>query len=161
MKKSIFIAIAMAGIFTGFTTTTTAAVGHSLPASIAPAFNSRYPQAKIKNWKMIGDRCRIEFRDNRNKCAAYYSTNGRWIKTEISIPWTKDLPPAVRTALQKDGYASWYVDGIKEVQTPGEPLYVLHIDNGPSLDAKHYDAFKKDMIVSFTQDGVLRESQSI
>ena len=72
---------------------------------------------------------------------------------------SKDLPLPVRESLLNDGYGSYYIDAIKEIVSAGQPVYVLHIDDGPSLDAYHYDAFKKDYKLSFAQNGVLKDKQ--
>ena len=161
MKRIILTAIAVIGVFSSFTSRTDPDGKKALPQNIAPSFAAKYPNAKIKKWEMRNEQYIVDFTDDRNKCAAYYSPGGGWIKTEVSIPWTKDLPMAVRKSVQNSGYGQWRVDGIKEVMTAGQPLYVLHVDDGDSLDSDHYDAFKKDYMLSFTADGILKDKEKI
>ena len=128
-----------------------------LPPAIAASLQAKYANARIKKWEMQGDEYVVNFIDNKKKCTAYYSSGGRWIKTEITLPWTRDLPQSVKTGLQLNGYEAYHVDGIKEVLSKGQPEYVLHVDDGDLLDADHYDAFRRDYRLSFSQNGILKE----
>jgi hypothetical protein len=160
--KAILTAIVMIGLLSSFTLRYHTPGGKKqLPKVIAPSFSAKYPQAKIRNWKCSGDEYIVRYEEGKDKCAAYFSTGGQWIKTEYTIPWTRDLPQAVRTSIQNNGYGIWYVDGIKKVETAGRLLYVLHVDDGSTLDSDHYDAFRDDYLLTFTPDGVLTEKVSI
>jgi hypothetical protein len=129
--------------------------GRQLPNKIAVSFDSRYPQAHRKGWEMQQDLCKIDFVNDRRKSSAWYTADGQWVRTEVKIPWMKDLPQQVRNSVDRSPYTSWYVDNIREEISGKGILYVLHVDDGNSLDSDHYDAFRKDRILSYTADGTL------
>ena len=154
-KTLMLTAIIVTGVFSSFTQPPDFGGRKSLPKIIAPSFSAKYPEAKLKNWEMLNDEYVVRYINEKSKCTAFFSSGGQWIRTETSIPWTKDLPQAVRTGIQNSGYGTCYVDAIRKVQTAGRLLYVLHVDDGSTLDADHYDAFREDWLLSFTPDGVL------
>jgi hypothetical protein len=149
MKKILFplLGIALAFSFTG---------KRVLPPTIAAGLNARYPNAKIKSWEMANDQYRIKITTDRNKEVAFFSTDGKWLRTEKHLALTKDLPPAVKRGFRQSGYAAWKIDKISEVSAPDEPLrYVLDVDDGNQLDSWHYDAFKEEFLLYFDRDGVI------
>ncbi|HMI01190.1 MAG TPA: hypothetical protein VK541_01835 [Pedobacter sp.] len=158
LLRAILTAMAVTGIF-GFTRGPLVTGNKELPASIASSFSAKYANARVKKWKQRDSEYLVNFTMDKKKCLAFYTCGGEWIKTEISLPLSKDLPLPVRESLLNDGYGSYYIDAIKEIVSAGQPVYLLHIDDGPSLDADHYDAFKKDYKLSFAQNGVLKDKQ--
>lgn len=150
--KKIFLpllGIAFAFAFTG---------KKDLPPNIAATLTARYPNAKIKSWELTNDSYKVKFRTGRNKEVSYFSTNGQWLRTEKHIGLTRDLPAAVRHGFTNSAYAAWKVEEIREVSAPEGPIrYVLDIDNGNELDSWHYDAFKKELLLTFDRDGSLLE----
>jgi len=156
--RTILTTVAITGIFS-FTRPHQGTSNKELPASIASSFSAKYANARIKKWEQRDSEYLVNFTNGKKKCLAFYTSSGQWIKTEIALPWSKDLPLSVRESLQAHGYGSCYIDGIKEVVSAGQPVYVLHVDDGPLLDADHYDAFKKNYRLSFAQNGVLKDQQ--
>ena len=156
--KAILTVVAVIGIFS-FTSKTDLSGKRALPPKVASSFTAKYANARIKKWEKRGDEYMLNFMNDERKCVAFYSFDGGWIRTEISLPWSKDLPLPVQKSLQNNGYGNCYIDGIKEVLSAGRLFYVLHVDDGPSLDADHYDAFKQNYRLIFSQDGVMSEKQ--
>ena len=149
MKKIFFslIGIVMLFSFTG---------KGSLPKNIEVKINSRYPNAHIRGWEMKNEEYVIEVMQYGKKLMAWYSNGGNWIKTEEHIPLSKDLPLAVKRGFDNSEYVSWHIDNIKVVSMKNaSPVYVIHVDNGDKLDSDHYDAMKKDVLLSFDTEGVL------
>jgi hypothetical protein len=161
MKKLMLTAMVVIAIFSSFTPSTESGGKKQLPKIIAPSFFAKYPEARLRSWEMIGDEYVVRYVDEKSKCAAYFSSDGQWIKTQSHIPWTKDLPESVRRSILNNGYGRWFVDGITKVQTPGQILYVLHVDDGSTLDSEHYDTFRDDYLLTFTPEGALTEKVSI
>jgi hypothetical protein len=158
--NAIFTAITAIGVL-GFPFHSNASSKKNLPAAVASSFSSKYGNTRIKKWSTKEGEYFIRFINGKQKCVAFYTSDGVWQKTEIALSWAKDLPLPVRDSIEKDGYAAYRVDGIKEVLSRGQPLYVLHIDDGPSLDADHYDAFKEDYILSFSSEGILKDKREM
>ncbi|HVU99067.1 MAG TPA: PepSY-like domain-containing protein [Puia sp.] len=149
MKKILLplLGIALAFSFTG---------KKLLPATIAAGVNAKYPGAKIKGWEIVNDRYKIKITADRSKEVTWFSTDGKWLRTEKHLGLTKDLPAAVKHGFRHSGYADWKIDDISEVSSPDEPLrYRLDIDNGTQLDSWHYDAFKKEVLLYFDRNGVI------
>jgi hypothetical protein len=130
--------------------------GVNVPDQVTAAFTAKYPQAEHKDWKIAMAGYKAEFKLNHKKYTAFYATDGTWLKSETKLGWTWDMPSAVKTALRKGKYASYYVDEIKEVKTAGETQYVLTIDNhgGSTLATEGYGAWEDYQIV-FENNGVL------
>ena len=127
-----------------------------LPASIAHKFSDKYPNAKIRNWEMRDDQYVVKFTEDRSKCMSYFTSGGKWIRTEKLVPLSKDLPPAVRKGFNNSGYADWHIDRIREVTSiDAQPMYVLHIDDGDKLDSWHIDALESNYLIWFSSDGTL------
>jgi hypothetical protein len=82
----------------------------------------------------------------------YYKTKN----AIINLSWTSNVPVAVKTALKKGKYASYYVNGIKEVKTLGETRYVLTIDNhgGSTMATEGYGSWE-DYRITFDTNGAL------
>ena len=154
--KKIFLpllGIALAFSFTG---------KKDLPPNIAASVNTRFPNAKIKRWQMMNDSYKIKLTANRNKEVTWFSTDGKWLRTEKHLGLTKDLPVPVKQGFQQSGYADWKVENISEISTPGQPLrYALQIDNSTELDSWHVDAFKNQLVLYFDRDGRIIEKKPV
>jgi hypothetical protein len=131
MKNTILVLFVMLHAITS-----NAGTKHSkkeVPADVLQSFSKQYSSKHVKKWRVENDTCIARFTMSRRKCKAYYLVNGDWIKTEIKIPWTKDLPKAVKAGWGKTPYAGGYVNGVKQVISPGKNLYVIaiHYEDGP------------------------------
>src|SRR5579872_466403 len=104
-----------------------------VPEAALTSFSKQYPQQSAKKWEVRHDTCIAEFNMSKRKQSAYYFANGGWIKTETRIPWTKDLPDAVKNSWNQCAFASWRIDKIDEVQTGNKNTYtmVVYQDCGP------------------------------
>jgi hypothetical protein len=114
------------------------------------------PIAKLKDWKITNAGYKAEFKLNHRKCTAVYAADGALLKSETNLGRTQDMPLAVKTALRKGEFASYYVDDIKEVKTTGEIHYVLTINNhsGSTMATEGYGAWEDYQIV-FDSNGAL------
>jgi hypothetical protein len=136
-------------------------VSGNIPKDIVQAFSKTYPAAHVKHWKMDSGNYAAEFLTDKKKAFAVYSPGGQWLNTTIKIRFTKNLPDAVKTALSNSKYNNWYVDEIKELQSPNNHLFLVYVNNGSLLDSDHYDAFKEDYLLYFDADGKLMRSEEL
>jgi hypothetical protein len=132
-----------------------------VPQKIITAFETKYPSAMIRSWKINPDGYAAEFMIDKKKYTAHYSPDADWTKTETKVRWTWKLPPAVKNALYHCEYASWYVNEIKAVNTPGEQFYEIHVNDGNKLDADHHDAFTEDFLLRFSVTGELIKKEKL
>jgi hypothetical protein len=126
-----------------------------VPQQVATAFNTRFPAGHLKKWELRKEGYIATFRQDGKKYFAYYAADGAWKGTESPIKWTKNLPSAVKTGWGNSGYRAWYVRDIKRIETPEQPLYALHVDNGVLLDANHHDAYLEEYVLFFNEKGDL------
>ena len=155
MKRIIKAVIILIGL--GFTINAHAAKSDAnVPDKVTTAFIAKYPQAELKDWKITKTGYKAEFKLNHQKYIAVYASDGTWLKSETKLNRTGNLPVIVKTALKKGKYASYYVDGIKEVKTSGETQYVLTIDNhgGLTMATEGYGSWE-DYRITFDTNGAL------
>lgn len=152
MKK--VIVLLMAVIFSA-TTIVLADTTVVVPAAVSAAFANRFPAGRLLKWEQRTQGYIAVFRQDGKKLFAYYEADGTWKGTETPVKWTKNLPPAVRQGWVNSGYGTWYVEDIKRIEQPDEPLYVFHLDNSPLLDADRKDAFFEEWLLFFNGKGDL------
>lgn len=126
-----------------------------VPQVVLTAFTNRFPSAQIRDWQQRPEGYIADFKLSGQKLFAYYAADGTWKGTESPIKWTKNLPLAVREGWKNSGYGAWYVEDIKKIDQPEGPLYVLHVDNGVTLDSDHHDAFFEEYVIFFNETGQL------
>jgi len=126
-----------------------------VPQVVLTAFNTRFPGARIHDWQQRPEGFIADFKLSGKKLFAYYAADGAWKGTEAAIKWTKNLPAAVREGWKNSDYGAWYVEDIKKIDQPEGPLYALHINNGPTLDSNHADAFHEEYVIFFNEAGQL------
>jgi hypothetical protein len=127
-----------------------------LPQKIATVFDGKYPGAKVTGWSLRQQEYVVNFVRDKEKCIAYYSTDGSWAKTETRIPWLKDLPAPVRTAFANSTYRQYYVGTLKKVEDPsGALLYRIRVAENVAYDVN--DDFRRDYILYYTPDGQLKD----
>lgn len=162
MKKlTIKTVIILIGL--GFTMNADAANGNvNIPDQVTAAFNAKYPQAELKDWKMAKAGYKADFKLNHQKYTAVYASDGTWLTSETELNRIGNLPQAVKTALKKGKYASYYVDEIKEVLTAGETKYVLKVDNhgGSTMATEGYGAWE-DYRITFDGNGTLTDVKEL
>jgi hypothetical protein len=126
-----------------------------VPQPVVTAFTNRFPNAQLKKWEQRKEGYIADFRLSGKKIFAYYASDGTWKGTETPIKWTKNLPAAVKEGWKNSGYYAWYVLDIKKIETPEQPLYTLHVNNGSLLDSDHHDAFLEEYVLFFSEKGEL------
>lgn len=131
----------VAGFFSGIMITRAEKPRVTPPLAVRSAFDSRFPDAKVKQWseRRQGqkDTYTASFRMNGKTLFAYYDADGTWEGTGMPLKWSKDLPANVRTAWRKSDYASWKIMDLKKIRTADRTLYQLHLNN--SLEDHSHD----------------------
>jgi len=120
---------------------------NSVPKPVQAAFSTQFPPATLKKWEVRKEGYIAVFKLGSQKKYAYYNHDGKWVATETRVKRTRHLPEAVRTAWLKSGYADWYVHNIRRVETTEGNSYVMHLNNGSTLDANKVDAFNQDHVL--------------
>jgi hypothetical protein len=132
------------------------------PQNIVSNFSIKYPGVQVKQWQAAKGPSKgmyvAKFTQDGKKSLAYYSSTGDWIKTERKIKWTWNLPAAVKAGWEKTEYVRWYVETMKEVETPGQHVYVMHVNNGPTLGAEHAQ-FQEGYLLYFSGAGELIQKE--
>jgi hypothetical protein len=132
-----------------------------VPKEVMKSFTAKFPGSELKNWETRKEGYIAKFTRDGKKYFAYYSPEGDWKGTETRVKWTRHLPKNVQKGWHNSGYVNWYVHNIKKIETPGQPLYVLHVNNGTLLSSDNHDAFKEDHVLTFTADGDLIKKDRI
>jgi hypothetical protein len=126
-----------------------------VPSPVQSAFYTQFPPATLKKWELRKEGFIAVFTINGRKQYAYYTADGKWVATESRVKRTRHLPLAVREAWLNSGYADWYVHNIRKLETAEGHSYVMHLNNGSTLDANKFDAFNKDHILVLAQQPAL------
>lgn len=109
-----------------------------IPQATLSSFSARYPGETVQQWKPVKNGYTAKFVRDGKKHVAYFSAEGDWVKTERKIKWTRNLPASVKKGWEKTGYAHWYVEKMHEVNSPGEQVYVMSVNNTPTLPAERH-----------------------
>lgn len=132
----------------------------NVPQNIIASFSAKYAGAHVINWKAGKDDYEANFKLSGKKYCAFFSAGGDWQKTERKIrPW--QLPVAVKTSMKIGGYAAWYIDEAKEVNMPGQHVYLVHVDNAPVLTIPDPYLFKDDYQLTFSESGELTKKEKL
>jgi hypothetical protein len=126
-----------------------------VPSRVVTAFTTQFPGVKLNKWEERKEGFIAKFTKDGKGYFAYYAADGSWKGTEMPIKWTKNLPDSVKSGWKNSDYANWYVEDIKRIETPEQPLYVLHVDNSSILDSDHKDAFREEWLLYFSRGGEL------
>jgi hypothetical protein len=125
-----------------------------IPRSVQSAFHTQFPPASLKKWEVRKEGYIAVFKLEGRKKYAYYTADGKWVATETRVKRTRHLPPAVRAAWLNSGYAHWYVHNIRKLETDEGNSYVMHLNNGSTLDANHVDAYNTDHVLVLSNQPV-------
>ena len=125
-----------------------------VPKSVRSAFYTQFPPATLKKWEIRKEGYIAVFKVDGRKHYAYYTADGKWVATETQVKRTRHLPDPVRTAWLNSGYAGWYVHNIRKLETDEGNSYVMHLNNGSTLDANHVDAYKTDHVLVLSNQPV-------
>ena len=103
-----------------------------VPAAVHQEFGKRYPNMFAYEWEYKKKKgyYRAEFIDNGMELKAYFTREGRWIKTKTEIKKAQ-LPEEIWKSLSQTNFQNWKVDDIDRLQTPKFPsVYKLEMKNG-------------------------------
>ena len=134
--------------------TTGAMAQNNTPQAVNNAFNARYMNAQMVNWKMKKDTCVAMFGMNNKKYQAYYMPDGSWIKTQRNVKHKTTLPMQARMVL-KNKYGSWHIDGMQKVETPTRNMYTVEVDNHSGMPNDTENGSDVDKTLTFSQNGRL------
>jgi hypothetical protein len=118
-----------------------------LPSVISGVFFKSYPNAQVKQWNFINNIYDIKYRAANKNHIAYFSHDGKWIKNETNFTFTHSLPPQVKNGLRANGFASYYFEKIREVDSVGNHYFAFLADSyapSPNEDRgffKQYDLY--------------------
>ena len=122
-----------------------------LPEEVQNSFKKMFPDEQIKEWKLKKKKMlyEIEFLKGAEKYEAYFSQDGKWIRTEREIKKT-DLPEAVLEGLKKSDFSDWQIDEVEEHLLPENKLvYEIEVEH----EEQEYDLY-------FESDGTLLGTMS-
>jgi hypothetical protein len=125
-----------------------------LPTTISAAFFNKYPDAKVKNWQLANNTYGVKYRSHNKTHTAYFSANGQWLKNETSFTFTHSLPLKIKNGLAANGFASFYFEEIKEIDTVGNHYFAFRADSYPPSPNEDRDFFKQ-YDVQLSADGKL------
>ncbi len=130
-----------------------------VPQAVLSAFSTNYSQAYLTNWKKSNDQFVASFTLNKEKCKAYYTKDGSWIKTETEMRSLANLPLEIRSSLKKGSYASYHVDRIEDVKMPSKNMYLLQVDNeSGNMSAYENAGSVDDELLYYNDNGKLIRS---
>jgi hypothetical protein len=131
----------------------------AIPQNVVSAFSAKYPAVKAEHWKAGKEAYTVKFTLDGKKSQAYYSADGAWIKTEKKIKWTWNLPAVVKAGWEKTEYVGWYVENMKEIDSQGETVYVMQVNNWPVVSGEHYYNFQETDRLYFSGTGKLIKTE--
>jgi len=126
----------------------------SVPEIVTVSFWSMYPQARLKKWRNEHDIFVASFAIRANQYEVFYSGDGRWRKTEMKIPLTRGLPPAINHSFKKSEFVDWNITELKKLELSGEHLYIVRVENTMLQDKKQYIIPMANLLY-FSADGRL------
>jgi hypothetical protein len=126
-----------------------------VPEKVLNSFSAKFPDAKVRNWKIEDNDYVAGFIFDHNKSSAFYSADDSWLKTETKVRWMKNLPDAVKKSFYQSEYATWAIDEIGHIQTPDQHVYTILVNDGNLLDSDHYDVFKQNVMLYYSPQGQL------
>jgi hypothetical protein len=147
------------GLFFYMNTHAQLKTGTAVPKNVTLPFNTQYPQGLHGEITKIGVIDTSEMNNGNHR--GFYATAGEPAKTERKIRRVSHLPLAVKTAFKQGNYAAWYVGAIKEVNTAGKRVYIIHVDDSPVLTVPDPYLFKDDYKLSFSETGELLQKEKL
>ena len=133
--------------------------GLAVRQAVLSAFSSKYSQAYLKSWQKTTDQFVASFTLNREKCKAYYTNGGNWVRTKTAMNSIASRPVNIRSSLKKGSYASYHVDQIEAVQMPSIQMYQLQVDNDSGNKSAYENAgLVNDKVLYYNDNGKLIRS---
>jgi hypothetical protein len=125
------------------------------PQAVITAFATRFPDVQVRKWAEQQQTFYARFRWKGKKTCAYYTADGTWKATEMSMHWSWNLPEKVRQAWKHSDFAAWYPMEITRIETPDSTLYAMHVNNSPILDSDHAQIDHDEVVIFFNENGEL------
>jgi hypothetical protein len=133
--------------------------GKAVSAIVLKSFSQQYPDIHVSKWIIVNDTCIARFKMDKRKNAAFYLTNGDWVKTERKISWLKDMPEKVRNSFNRCPYADGYIQSLKEVSLPDGEQFIIavHYEEGPPESIP--GDWTEDYVLHFNKKGILLKKE--
>lgn len=125
--------------------------GSELPQAVLNNFRLMYPNVPVKEWEWGKEEMlyEVEFITDGKKHEAYFTREGKWIRTEKEIK-KSELPQAVMDSLEHSEFSGWKIDEAEELQlSENQLIYEIEVEQGE----QEYDLY-------FQPDGTLVETIS-
>lgn len=135
------LALLMAGVMVAPVASAQLLTSDQVPPAIQQAFRTRFPTAKLAEWKLKPDKVyEAEFALKGIETAAKFDSAGKWLETESAIPPSK-VPRAVRdtVARQFKGYKTVETQTL-ELWNERRPLYELHLQKATEIVKARFSA---------------------
>ncbi len=116
----------------------------NVAGAVVNAFKSKYPNIYVYEWEWKRKLAlyEAEFRLNGRKAEAFYTADGKWVKTKIELE-DEELPAVIAENIHKGSYAGWEIDDVNELSTPENArFYEVELKSG-----------KRKVYQYFTPDG--------
>ena len=104
-----------------------------VPAPVKAGVQTRFPGAKVTEWKLKGKDYEAEFNLNKIDIAAKFDATGAWLETETTIA-LREVPLAIRDKFASQ-FAGYKVVEAQSVQRGdgSELIYEIHFENNKEV----------------------------
>ena len=116
---------------------------YQIPAAVLNQFAADFPGIVRMEWEKEGPYYKAEFVKDNKECEAWYTAEGKWVKTETDFKG--QLPQAVTDYLQAT-YPGYRIEDTNFVEVPGDRYYEIELEKGDS-----------EWILTIHEDGSLIE----
>ncbi len=96
--------------------------------NIQAAVAELYPQARVVEMDQDRKTIEVDIIDNDIRRDVYFDLSLRWLRTVTDIH--RDALPAEATNRLATKYDSWFIDNVKQVDTPTGNYYLVELDKG-------------------------------
>ncbi|HHH53808.1 MAG TPA: hypothetical protein ENK91_09135 [Bacteroidetes bacterium] len=119
-----------------------------VPAKVKAAFTQKFPTAKKAKWdKENATEWEVEFKMNREKYSANFSSDGVWKETEYEIE-KSDIPAAVKQSLNNE-FAGYDVEEVEVSETPEGKVFEFALEKDDN-----------DLKVAISPDGKIVKNEN-
>lgn len=121
---------------------------HKLPKKVQTAFETKYPQAQVKQaiWQEVDSSYQGQFWDEANGIyvLAYFDEAGKWLKSEMEVE-PSAFTLAIKRFLEKE-YADRTISYVLATQHPlGHYTYWIVLENETEILSLELDAYAKTL----------------
>lgn len=117
--------------------------GGMVSAAVSEFIARKYPGAQIMEYDYDDGLLEVEiWHDNREK-DVYFNGRNEWVYTEWDIR-RSELPKAVADAIASSQWATFAIDDLEYIQTPGGEYYLVELERG-----------KQEVELRITAEGVI------